>query len=107
MSFPPEIESYFSQQRSEQEKLNKTAHVKKNLRETQSMMHSVMEKVVMRGNDLESAEEDTQQLLESSNAFLQQTSSKNLTCSCMWSWIPSWWFTSPPPPTRHKRKNLH
>lgn len=89
MSFPPEIESYFAQQRAEQQQLNKTAHVKKNLRETQTSMHNVMEKLIMRGHDLQVVEEDTQQLLDSSNAFLNHSNRMNL--SCLWSWVPGWW----------------
>lgn len=89
MSFPPEIESYFAQQRLEQQQLNKTAHVKKNLRETQTSMHNVMEKLIMRGHDLKIVEEDTQQLLDSSNAFLIQSNRMNW--SCLWSWVPGWW----------------
>jgi hypothetical protein len=83
---PPEVDAFFKKQQEEQQKLNKTAHVKKSLRETERQMTIIMQNLVMRGEDVNEAEQVSERLLSSSNEFLQQTKS----CSC----IPSWWCSA-------------
>ncbi|MBX9636523.1 MAG: hypothetical protein K2Q45_03120 [Nitrosomonas sp.] len=90
-NIPPEVESFFAKQRLEQQKLNKTAHIKKNIRETQNTMQNAMEKIVMRGQDLEVLEENSNQLMDSSMVFLNQ--GRRLNWSCLWNWMPDWWFS--------------
>lgn len=88
-SLPPEVERFFAQQQEEQQKLNKTAHVKKNLRETQETMKHVMEKVMARNITLQMTEEDANALVDSSNEFLREA--RGMNWSCIWSWVPAWW----------------
>lgn len=62
-SLPPEVERYFAKQKEEQQKLLKTAHAKKNLRETTHMLSNAMEKMLVRGTELEMSEEDANALV--------------------------------------------
>lgn len=89
MSIPDYVIKYFEQQQREQQSHVTTALVTKNLRETTITMQSVMEKIGQRGTQVSGAEEDVNELLASSEEFLDQTKQSwwKWLCSC----IPEWW----------------
>jgi hypothetical protein len=90
--FPPEVERFFQQKQNEQRALNTTALVQKNLRETTTVMHSVMEKISDRGIAIDETQRDTRILMDSSMEFLQQSTEKNH--PCLWVCWPCnniWW----------------
>lgn len=83
---PPEIESYFAAQSKIQQSHVKVAHIQKNVKETIIKMEEVMEKVGERGIQINESAEGAQQLLDSSEEFLNQTR-RGGWCA----WIPEWW----------------
>lgn len=87
---PKEVEAFFAQQREEQQKLNMTAKVRKNLRETQHTMHGVFEKLLMRGQDVNAVADESEALLASSEEFVKQTQGLSW-CGWCCAWIPEWW----------------
>jgi Synaptobrevin len=95
---PPEVERFFQQKQNEQRSLNNIAVVQKNLRETTTNMHSVIEHIVDRGVTIDTAQCDTRVLMDSSSEFLQQSTEKNHTllysvcaaCVC-WPCNNIWW----------------
>ena len=80
-----DLEILFQKQQEEQRKLNKTAEARKNLKETQQTMYAALDKLVARNNDLQMTESAANELVASSEEFMQQSKQLN-TC-----W-PEWWW---------------
>ena len=85
--FPPEVERFFAQERLKQTYI---ATAQKNLRETTVVMHHIIEKVGQRGVVVEECETQSEELLESSEAFYMA----NLPAWKRWMYTlkaPWWW----------------
>lgn len=67
--FPPEVEQFFADERAKQKMCNTISKTQKNLNETLSTMGNMLEKVHQRNAVLEECEEQSEDLLESSEAF--------------------------------------
>lgn len=66
MSFPPEVERFFAEERKKQN-LIITTH--RNLNETRITLENIMDKTNQRGNTLDKREEDSEELMDSSEQF--------------------------------------
>jgi len=93
MQIPRDVEIYFQKQQEEQQKLTRTAQVRKNLRETQHTMYSVLEKLAMRGDDLAAVQDKSEALLASADEVVQAT--RFNWCCC--NWWPDWGCKRRPP----------
>lgn len=85
LSLHKDLEILFQKQQEEQQKLNKTAEVRKNLKETQQTLHNAFDKLMERNNDLKMTEATSNDLLASSEEFAAQ--SRRFTMC----W-PDWWW---------------
>jgi len=66
MSFPPEVERFFAEERKKQALIVTT---QRNLNETRLTMENIIEKTNQRGNTLETREEESEELMDSSEKF--------------------------------------
>ena len=104
MHFPPEVERFFAEERRKQQTHNTIAQTQRNLKETAVTMHHILEKASQRGITLEAREEQSEDLLESSDAFYLAT---------MPGWKryiyeikAPWWFNTCCCKKRRKREDL-
>lgn len=70
---PPEIERFFAEERRKQQIHNTIAQTQRNLRDTALTMHQILEKTSQRGTTLEEREDQSEELLDSSDAFYTAT----------------------------------
>lgn len=90
MSFPPEVERFFAQERAKQTHI---ATTQKNLKDTALIMHNLMDKTVQRGVVIEDCETQSEELLGSSEAFYLA----NLPAWKRWiyTYKAPWWLSCP------------
>jgi len=66
---PPEVERFFAEERRKQQTNNLIAQTQRNLKETKIALHSILEKTSQRGIVLDQREEQSEELLDSSDLF--------------------------------------
>ncbi len=91
---PPEIMRFFDEQKREQKFFEHAAVAQKNLRLTTVTLYDAMDKLGQRGVSIDMNEAASEQLMQSSHAFVKQTEPAWwrywVFCKC----IPEWWCTS-------------
>jgi hypothetical protein len=87
--------AYFSYQRSKQLEHVHVAQANKNLKETSSFMDSILSNLLSRGVKMDEVAETSQQVMESSDLFLQ-SAQKAASCLPEWWWIPQCLYRASP-----------
>lgn len=91
----PGFTNLFHDQRQQQQQLITTSLIQKQVNDTRIVMEKNIEKVMSRGQELNHLQDQTEELLHSSEIFKMQTMKWHQrwfyyikTCQC----VPQWWF---------------
>jgi hypothetical protein len=91
--FPPDIETYFEEQRREQQSYVQTAMIQQTLNSVmETMVNNTLKSVSERGIALQMTEDASEALVQSSQEFLQHATIEpwwKKMCKCKF--IPPWW----------------
>jgi hypothetical protein len=90
-TIPPEVQKFFDDQRRHQRFYEQAAQTQKTLRQTTSTLGDAFGRLVQRGMVVSETEAVSEELLQSSRAFLITTEpwwKYWLCCRC----LPPWWF---------------
>jgi hypothetical protein len=88
--FPPEMNAFLNKERKQQTNFVMLAQAKQNVNQTTKRAISVMDNLINRGEQINKLEQQSDELLYSSNVFRLKTTpwwKRILNCEC----FPQWW----------------